>query len=139
VPALTNAPVGVTNGLFTVVLNFGTGGLHRQFARAEIAVRGYGDTNAYTALSPWQTLTPCRMRFRRSTLQTPGCIDTRHCRQPNLAGTVPTRCFAECAILTNNVIFSGQRDRHQFHRHGYGLSNVPGTSLVGNITAMVRA
>ena len=54
---LTNAPVGVTNGLFTVTLDFGASVFNGSSRSLEIAVRGYGDTNAYTALLPWQTLT----------------------------------------------------------------------------------
>ena len=68
---LTNAPVGVTNGLFTVVLNFGASVFNGSSCALEIAVRGYGDTNAYIVLSPWQTLTsvPCN----RSTPPTRRC------------------------------------------------------------------
>ena len=55
-PTLTNAPVGVTNGLFTTVLNFGNvfGG---NLLYLEIGVRTNGSTAAYTILSPTQLLT----------------------------------------------------------------------------------
>ena len=70
---LTNAPVGVTNGRFTVTLDFGAGVFNGSSRSLEIAVRDYGDTNAYTALSPWQTLTSVRMRCDRSTPPTRRC------------------------------------------------------------------
>ena len=53
---LTNSATAVSNGLFTVLLNFGT-----QFAGAdrwlEISVRTNGSTN-FTTLAPRQPLTP---------------------------------------------------------------------------------
>jgi len=47
---LTNAPVDVTNGLFTVTLDFGAGVFDGSTRSLEIGVRSYGDTNAYTVL-----------------------------------------------------------------------------------------
>jgi microcystin-dependent protein len=49
-------PVGVTNGLFTVMLDYGAAfdGSQRYL---RIGVRPHGDTNSYTFLSPPQTLT----------------------------------------------------------------------------------
>jgi len=53
---LTNSAVAVSNGLFTVALDFG-GGIFTGDARwLEIAVRTNG-SGAFTALSPWQSLT----------------------------------------------------------------------------------
>src|SRR5262249_24454916 len=55
---LTNAPVGVTNGLFTALLNF-PGGVFDGSARwLEIGVRSNGSTEAYSILSPRQPITP---------------------------------------------------------------------------------
>jgi len=39
----------------------------------------------------------------------------------------------ERALLTNNVIFSGGVTATNFTGNGYGLSNVPATSLTGTI------
>src|SRR6202142_1984401 len=44
---LTNAPVGVTNGLFTVTLDFGPGIFDGSTRSLEIGVRTNGDPNAY--------------------------------------------------------------------------------------------
>src|ERR1700690_4122191 len=44
---LTNAPVGVTNGLFTVMLDFGPGIFDGSTRSLEIGVRTNGDPNAY--------------------------------------------------------------------------------------------
>src|ERR1019366_1314257 len=53
----TNSPVGVTNGLFTVTLDFGAGVFNGGPRSLEIGVRSYGNTNAYAVLAPRQTLT----------------------------------------------------------------------------------
>src|SRR5208283_5669486 len=47
---LTNAPTGVTNGLFTVTLDFGAGVFNGSALTLEIGVRTNGSTSAYTVL-----------------------------------------------------------------------------------------
>lgn len=55
---LTNAPVGVTNGLFTVSLDFGASALNGLPLWLEIGVRTNGSPAAYTVLAPNQQITP---------------------------------------------------------------------------------
>src|SRR5208282_5455720 len=94
---LTNAPAGVTNGLFTVTLDFGPGGFNGSVLSLEIGVRTNGSTSAYTVLSPWQTLTPVPYAM---TLTTPLQVT-------NLTGTIPNSLLSSnVAVLTNNVVFS---------------------------------
>ena len=57
---LTFAPVEVTNGLFTVELDFGSDAFQQGGEWLQVAVRAPHDptdTGAYTALTPWQHLT----------------------------------------------------------------------------------
>src|ERR1051325_10527065 len=56
-PVLTNASVSVSNGLFTVPLDFGTGAFDGNARWLEIAVRAAGSTNDFVPLSPLQPLT----------------------------------------------------------------------------------
>ena len=131
---LTNAPVGVTNGLFTVTLNFGASVFNGSSRSLEIAVRSYGDTNAYIALSPWQTLTSVPYAIQ-SLNASNAVVLTAPLQATNLAGTIPNSLLSpNVAVLTNNVIFSGGVTATNFTGNGFGLSNVPGTSLVGIIT-----
>jgi len=131
---LTNAPVGVTNGLFTVALDFGASVFNGSLRSLEIAVRGYGDTNAYTALSPWQTLTSVPYAIQSLNALNAVAL-TAPLQATNLAGTIPNSLLSpNVAVLTNNVIFSGGVTATNFTGNGFGLSNVPGTSLVGIIT-----
>src|SRR6185369_4898190 len=51
---LTNAPVGVTNGLFMVTLDFGGNVFDGSPRTLEIGVRAFGDTNTYSVLAPRQ-------------------------------------------------------------------------------------
>ena len=55
--ALTNAPVPVSNGLFVVVLDFGSGAFDGSPRWLEIGVRTQGGAGAYAALSPRQAIT----------------------------------------------------------------------------------
>src|ERR1019366_4588508 len=134
---LTNAPVGVTNGLFTVTLNFGASVFDGSTRSLEIGVRGYGDTNAYALLSPRQTLTS--VPYAIQSLNASNAVRlTAPLQATNLAGTIPNSLLSpNVAVLTNNVIFSGSVTATNFNGNftgnGYGLSNVPATSLIGTI------
>ena len=55
---VTNAPVGVSNGLFTVMLDFGNGVFTGANRWLEIGVRTNGSVAAYATLSQRQQLTP---------------------------------------------------------------------------------
>jgi hypothetical protein len=55
---ITNPAVGFTNGLFTVTLNFGANVISNTPCLLGIGVRPAGSTNAFTALSPLQPVTP---------------------------------------------------------------------------------
>src|SRR6266542_5209635 len=76
---LTNAPVGVTNGLFITTLNFGGSPFNGSDRWLEIGVRTNGDTNAYTVLSPRQQLTSVPYAIRAANAG----------NASNLLGTLP--------------------------------------------------
>ena len=130
---LTNAPVGVTNGLFTATLNFGASVFDGSTRSLEIGVRGYGDTNAYAVLSPRQTLTS--VPYAIKSLNASNAVRlTAPLQATNLAGTIPNSLLSpNVAVLTNNVIFAGSVTATNFTGNGYGLSNVPATSLTGTL------
>ncbi|MGA2281254.1 MAG: hypothetical protein ABSG80_13220 [Verrucomicrobiota bacterium] len=133
---LTNAPVGVTNGLFTVTLDFGAGVFDGSTRSLEIGVRSYGNTNAYTVLSPRQTLTsvPYAIQAIQAINASNAVILTAPLQATNMTGTIPNTLLSpNVAVLTNNVIFSGGVTATNFTGNGYGLSNVPATSLSGII------
>jgi len=55
---ITNANVAVNNGLFSVLLEFGSGAFNGADRWLQVGVRTNGSTGAFAALSPLQLLTP---------------------------------------------------------------------------------
>jgi Chaperone of endosialidase len=110
---LTNSPTGVTNGLFTVVLNFGN-----QFPGAdrwlEIAVRTNGPGSpGFTTLAPRQPLTA-----------TPYAITAG-----NLTGVVPASGLSgaySAAVTFNNPA-------NAFSGSGAGLTNLNASQLTSTV------
>jgi hypothetical protein len=93
---LTNAATPVTNGLFTVTLDFGSGVFTGNARWLEIAVRTNG-ASSFTTLAPRQPLTPTPYAILAGTAS-------------NLAGTLPATQISGVvplaqlpgAVLTNN-------------------------------------
>jgi len=139
---LTNAPVGVTNGLFNVTLDFGASVFDGSARSLGIGVRSFNastnvNTNAYVVLSPRQTLTsvPYAIQSLNALNASNAVVLTMPLPATNMVGTIPNSLLSpNVAVLTNNVIFSGSVSATNFAGNGYGLSNVPGTSLIGVIT-----
>ena len=126
---LTNAPVGITNGLFIATLDFGPGIFDGSLRSLEIGVRTNGNTNAYIVLSPRQTLTSVPYAIQSLNASNAVAL-TAPLPATNLAGTIPNSLLSpNVAVLTNNVIFSGSVTATNFTGNGYGLSNVPATSI----------
>ena len=130
---LTNAPTGVTNGLFIVKLDFGTGIFDGTTRQLEIGVRGYGDTNVYTVLSPRQWLTSVPYAVQ-SLNASNAAVLTAPLQATNLTGVIPDSLLStNVAVLTNSVIFSGGVTATNFTGNGYGLSNLPAAGLIGTV------
>jgi hypothetical protein len=78
---VTKEDVTVTDGLFTVVLDFGIGAFTGDARWLEIGVRPGTSTGAFTVLSPRQALTPSPY-----TLALPGLWTQQNATSPNLIG-----------------------------------------------------
>jgi hypothetical protein len=129
---LTNAATPVSNGLFSVTLDFGEGvftGLGRWL---EVDVRTNGG-GAFAALVPRQTLLPVPYTVMANTAS--NLLGTLPAAQ--LCGTLPASVLSGCSgpvTLTNggnsfNGSFSGS-----FFGSGAGLTNVPGSLAWQNVT-----
>lgn len=147
---LTNAPVGVTNGLFTVPLDFGnvftTSPLY-----LEIGVRTNGSTAAYTILSPVQLISsaPYAVQALNSTFFSGGVVDTQlSANVPLLNGTdvfTGTDSFANASGTFSGTFsgatsgtFSGAASgtfsgtgTGTFSGNGANLTNLNVTNLIG--------
>src|SRR2546423_3011727 len=65
--SLTNSPTSVSNGLFTVTLDFGAGWFTGDPRWLEIGVTTNGSGGDFTALTPRQALTPTPYAIHAST------------------------------------------------------------------------
>ena len=124
VDTLTNSPTTVSNGLFTVVLDFGANVFNGQPRWLEIAVRTNGSAEAYTLLLPRQALTAAPYAITAGNLSgtLPATQLTGNLPIGALNGTYPN------AVAFNNPtnIFGGS-----FSGDGSGLTNVNAAHFTG--------
>jgi hypothetical protein len=113
-PALTNAPVAVSNGLFTVTLDFGFGVFNGGARWLEIGVRSNGTASAFTPLAPRQAVLPSPYAFWAANAS----------QAVTLSGTVPATDLN--GLCSNPVTFNnaGNSFTGTFNGNGAGLSNV---------------
>jgi hypothetical protein len=76
----TPNPVSVTQGLFTVQIDFGTNVLNGEARNLQIDAKCTSD-GSYVSLTPWQTLTPAPMAFAL-----PGFYTQQNINSPNIIG-----------------------------------------------------
>jgi hypothetical protein len=131
---LTNSATGVTNGLFTVTLNFGSGVFTGPARWLELDVRTNGPGSpGFTTLSPRQPILPTPYAIMANAAS--NLLGTLPAAQ--LSGTLPSSVLAGYSgtvTLTNggnsfNGSFSGS-----FGGSGAGLTGVPGTFTWQNVT-----
>ena len=120
---LTNSATGVTNGLFTVTLDFGPGVFTGPERWLELDVRTNGN-GAFTTLLPFQPILPMPYSIMANTAS--NLLGPLPAAQ--LSGTLPSSVLAGYSgtvTLTNGGnSFSGS-----FGGNGAGLTNVPGSFL----------
>jgi hypothetical protein len=111
----TNSATPVSNGLFSVLLDFGTGVFNGTTYWLDIGARTNG-TGAFAALSPRQELTP-----------TPYAIFAESVSAAGLTGTLPSGSLG--GAYSGVVSFTNPGDT--FAGNGSGLSNVNAVTLNG--------
>jgi len=123
---LTNSPVNVSNGVFTVLLDFGNvfDGSSRWLA---IGVRSNGAAIDFTTLAPRQLLTAMPYAIRAA--QYSGTLAAT-----NLTGNIPdANLSTNVALLTNNAVFTRSVTASNFIGSGVNLTNLAATNLIGTI------
>ena len=125
---LTNAPVGVTNGLFTTMLDFGSSVFDGNLRWLEIGVRTNGSaTNEFNTLAPRQPITATPYAVRAANYSGPVSVTT-------LTGKInDTNLSANVALLTNNVVFTRNLTASNFIGSALGLTNISATNLIGTL------
>ena len=116
---VTNSAVVITNGLFTVIIDFGASVWNGQTNWLEIGVETNG-ASPFTTLAPRQQLTP-----------TPYAIYAENVSAVGISGTIPPASLGGTygsAVTLNNAgnSFSGS-----FSGNGAGVTNVNAVALNG--------
>ena len=126
---VTKAATGVSNGLFTVQLNFGAGVFDGSARWLELAVRTNGSNSAFTSLLPRQimTSTPYAIQSANATVATTA-LNANSVSAANITGTIASAQLP-ADILTNNA--TGVTLNGNFVGDGAALTNmtVPITSV----------
>jgi photosystem II stability/assembly factor-like uncharacterized protein len=142
---IVNSAVGVTNGLFTTTLDFGSSVFNGNLLLLEIGVRTNGSTNAFIILSPQQILTPVPYAiFANTASNLSGSLPASQ-----LSGTLPASAFAgytsTVALTNNGNIFSGTFSgifngafTGAFSGNGTNLTNLNASQLTGGTVADAR-
>lgn len=133
------SPVLVSNGVFTVALDFGAAAFDGNSRWLQIAVRSFGDTNQHTVLAPRQFLasTPYSVRaIHAADAATAASATALSAPLPatNISGILPdARLSNNIPRLNLNAVFLGSVTATQFNGSGAGLSNLPATGLTGTL------
>src|SRR5215469_6171728 len=120
---IASAPVGVTNGLFTVILDFGPGVFTGASSWLQIGVRTNGSVAAYAVLTPRQQLTP-----------TPYAIFAEGAAAAGLTGTIPSGDLTGTygGLLTLN------NAGNSFSGNGAGLTGLNASQLTTGTVSAAR-
>ena len=123
---ITNTAVGVTNGLFTVTLDFGPTAFDGSPLALEIAVRTnvVGGGGAFTTLTPRQPLTPAPYAIFAGTANSAVSASS-------LVGGVPLSQLP-VSVLTNNA--NGVNLTGSFSGNGGTLTNLNAATLAGTLS-----
>ncbi|MBU6409117.1 MAG: hypothetical protein KGR98_01900 [Verrucomicrobia bacterium] len=144
---VTNSAVAVTNGLFTVSLDFGASVFDGSDRWLQVAVRTNGSGNAFVALSPLQRLASTPYSIR-SLAAASAMVLTAPLQATNVSGVIPVANLPrDVAFLDSNQTFTAANTFNgvvtaansansfsgAFNGNGGGLTNVPATSLTGTL------
>ncbi len=113
---LTNAPVPVTNGLFTAQLNFGANVFNGDSLWLDIGVRTNGSVGVFTSLSPRQPLTSAPYAIRSANAASASSVAAQ-----NIAGVIGLSQLP-AAVVTNGA--NGVNISGTFSGNGAGITNI---------------
>ncbi len=129
---LTNSPTGVTNGIFTVTLDFGTV-FDGTALWLEIAARTNGPGSLeFTTLSPRQPFTPVPYAITANNLSgtLPAAQVTGAIPAGQLSGTVAdSQLSPNVALLNGSPAFSGTVTASAFSGNGSALTNLNASNI----------
>jgi hypothetical protein len=131
---LTNSAVAVSNGLFSVTLDFGPGIFTGANCWLSIGVRTNGDTNAFTLLSPRQPILPVPYAiFAGSASNLTGTLAANQ-----LTGTVPSAQISGTYSGPVNFTSGANTFAGAFAGNGSALTNLNGSQITSGTVADAR-
>lgn len=134
---LTNSPVGVSNGLFTTTLDFGSNIFTGPDRWLDIEVRTNGSLNAFAVLSPRQAVLPVPYAiFANTASNLAGTLPAAQ-----LSGTLPASAFTgytNTVALTNGANLFGGTFNGTFTGNGAALTNLNGSQIKSGTVADAR-
>lgn len=133
---VTNSPTPVTNGLFSVVLDFGSGAFTGAPRWLEVAVRRTGDATEFAVLSPRQALTPAPYAILAGTVRqgsitaaqiAPGAVGSAHIAEGAVTATqlasgaavANLNAGGQSGVATGGIVLSEVADSAQLADAGY--------------------
>ncbi len=120
---VTNRPVAVSNGLFTVTLNFGGEAFNGGSRWLAIGVRPFGNVNAYTALAPRQPIDSTPYAIQAATAAA-------------LKGTLPdAQLTANIARLNGSNFFNGPVNFNPASGAPFAISGASSNKLIKGLNA----
>jgi hypothetical protein len=127
---VTNAATAVSNGLFTVTLDFGAGVFNGAGYWLELAVRTNGN-GSFTTLAPRQPVTPAPYAiYSANAASALTAASANSVAAANIVGAVPLG-HLPAAVMTNNE--NGVNLGGAFSGNGGGLTNLQTTNLAGTL------
>ena len=131
---VTNSPVGVTNGLFTTTIDFGSNIFTGPARWLDLAVRSVGATNGYTGLFPRQPINPVPYAiFASGASNLVGALAAGQ-----LTGTIGAAQIS--GVYTGAVSFSSISNTFAgaFTGNGSGVTNLNGSQISTGTVADAR-
>lgn len=128
--SIFSSPVAVTEGLFTVPLDFGTIAFDGNARWLEIGVRTNGSKSSHTILSPLQPLTPAPYALYAARAGTATAVSGA-VPVSQLTGIVSLQQLPS-ALVTNGE--AGVSISGSFSGNGAGLSSLNAANLTGTLT-----
>jgi photosystem II stability/assembly factor-like uncharacterized protein len=120
---LNNPVTSVSNGLFTVQLDFGSSVFNGTARWLEMGVRTNGSISAYTILSPRQAITSSPYAVQATSAAT--AATAASVPAANISGTIPTSKLAtNVALLDGNAQFNGVLSGNLVAGNGALLTNL---------------
>jgi len=125
-PAITNAGVAVSNGIFTAQLDFGPDAFAVNARWLELGVRKGAGT--FTSLTPRQPIAPTPYAL--------AALNAASVAATNLSGTVSdTQLSTNVALLSLGASFNGPVSASSFAGSGSGLTNIGTAAAVNRLVS----